>query len=193
MIKKVKKLLINPSKFWKEEEITSLKEVLFPFAFLLAAILPVSSVVGLFLFRNFLLHTVGLVRVIVFLILLSYCIALLVPILTGYVISYVAPYFGSERKSIKTIAMTVYSVTPFWIASVLNIYPPLFPLSLLGSLYSLYIFFMGCLYYLGMNPDRAIGFTLISAGIWIVITYIFALILGILTFGGLVIGVPLRI
>jgi hypothetical protein len=44
-----------------------------------------------------------------------------------------------------------------------------------------------------MNPERAIGFTLISAGIWIIITYIFAIILGILTFGGLVIGVPLRI
>jgi len=193
MIDKVKNLLINPTKFWKEIEVTSLKKILFPFAFVLAAILPVSSVIGLFLFRNFLLHTIGLFRVILFLVVLSYCVAILVPLLTGYAISYLLPYFGSERNTIKTIAMTVYSVTPFWLASFLNIYPPLFPLSFLGFLYSLYIFFMGCLYYLGMNPERAIGFTLISAGIWVIITYIFAFVLGVLTFGGLVIGVPLRI
>lgn len=193
VIEKIKRILVNPSAFWRELEVSSLKELIFPFAVFLAGLLPLSSFLGLLLFRSFLLHSIGVVRVIIFLILVGYCITLLIPIITGYAVSYIAPYFGGERKSLNTIALTVYSVTPFWLISVINIFPPLFPLSLLGCLYSLYIFYMGSLHLLKINLEKAIGFTLISAGIWILITYIFALLLGILTFGGLVIGVPLRI
>ena len=101
---------------------------------------------------------------------ISVLVGALVSVFLGAaVIDALAPSFGSEKNMPRSIQLVAYAYTPAWIGGLLAIFPPI---ALIGSLFSLYTFY---LLYIGMPKlkktpaDKLIGYFVVSLIVLIVI------------------------
>lgn len=75
--------------------------------------------------------------------LVSYALSLAAVYLFALIINALAPSFSSPKNMTRALKLTVYSMTPGWVAGVLYIVPGLWALGLVASLYGLYILYLG--------------------------------------------------
>jgi hypothetical protein len=64
-------------------------------------------------------------------------------VVMSFIIDALAPTFGAEKSHEQALKVAVYSATPVWVAGVLQIIPALGVVVLLGSLYALYLLYLG--------------------------------------------------
>lgn len=186
------KVIFSPVKFWdslKEGGIS--RNDTLKFVIILAAIPPVFSFLGLAIFRMNSLKGIGIWNGIIVFLILSYITFILLPFIMGYIIDKVAATLGGKTEG-KGWHVAVYSSTPFYLASAINIIPPLFPLSLIGALYTITLLFISGNRVFELPPEKQPLFTFVISSIWLILTFIFALLLGALSLGGIVVGVPVR-
>lgn len=74
---------------------------------------------------------------------LSYALALLTVYVFALIVNELAPTFASAKSMTRALKLSAYSMTPGWLAGVLYIVPGLWALSLLASLYGLYLLYLG--------------------------------------------------
>jgi uncharacterized membrane protein len=75
--------------------------------------------------------------------------------------------------------LAVYSMTPGWVAGILYVFPALWILTVLASLYGLYILYLGYETPMMETPkDKVMGYMVISIIVVIVLYVVFALLLG---------------
>lgn len=189
----IRQVLFSPKKFWEtvKEGRVSTKETL-RFALILPTIPPVFSFVGLLMFRMNVLRQIGMWRGIAVFIILSYVMFVALPFIMGYIIEAVATTLGGKEVR-KGWTVAVYSSTPFWIASAINIFPPLFPLSLTGAIYTITLLFTAGNRVFDIPVDKQPTFTFATASIWLILTFIFSAFLGAISLGEIVVGVPVRL
>jgi hypothetical protein len=72
-----------------------------------------------------------------------YIPALVVVSLMALIINELAPTFSSTKNMTNALKLAAYSMTPGWLAGVFNIVPGLWALRVVGSLYGLYILYLG--------------------------------------------------
>ena len=65
--------------------------------------------------------------------------------------------------------VAVFSWTPSWIAGILIIIPALSPITILLSLYSLYIFYLGLPILMDTPQDKALGYFVVTILLSIVV------------------------
>jgi hypothetical protein len=75
--------------------------------------------------------------------IVSYALSLVAVYLFALIINALAPSFSSPKNMTSALKLTVYSMTPGWVAGVLYIIPGLWALGLVASLYGLYILYLG--------------------------------------------------
>jgi hypothetical protein len=110
--------------------------------------------------------------------LLSYAITLGVTYLVAMIVDALAPTFGGEKNFIQSLKLTAYSYTAAWIAAVLQVVPLLGGiLSLLGTVYAWYTFYLGVAVMKKCPQEKAVVYT--------VAIVICGLLLGMLLFGAL--------
>ncbi len=81
--------------------------------------------------------------------------------LIAWLVDTLAPTFGGQKDSLAALKVTAYSLTPGWIAAVLNVVPVLGVLGILAALYGLYLLYLG-LPVLMRNPkEKSIGYTVV--------------------------------
>jgi len=59
------------------------------------------------------------------------------------VINALAPSFGAKQDMPQAIKLSAYSMTAAWVAGIFYLLPALWILALVGSIYSLYLFYVG--------------------------------------------------
>jgi hypothetical protein len=64
-------------------------------------------------------------------------------VVMSFIIDALAPTFSAEKSREQALKVAVYSATPVWVAGVLQIIPALSIVLLLGSLYALYLLYLG--------------------------------------------------
>lgn len=64
-------------------------------------------------------------------------------VVMSFIIDALAPTFGAEKNREQALKVAVYSATPVWVMGVLQIIPALGVVVLLGSLYALYLLYLG--------------------------------------------------
>jgi hypothetical protein len=64
-------------------------------------------------------------------------------VVMSFIIDALAPTFGAEKNREQALKVAVYSATPVWVAGVLQVIPALGLVVLLGSLYALYLLYLG--------------------------------------------------
>ena len=91
--------------------------------------------------------------------LIAFVLALVAVFALSKVISLLAPGFGGQSNDVQALKVVAYSSTPTWIAGVFNIHGLFLWLTVLVSLYSLYLLYLGLPILMKVPKDRAMGYT----------------------------------
>ena len=84
--------------------------------------------------------------------------------LITWLVAALASTFGGRRDSARALKVTVYGLTPFWLAATLQIVPSLGMLALLvGLLYGFYLMYLGLPPLMGSPRDKSIGYIIVVA------------------------------
>ncbi len=73
----------------------------------------------------------------------SYILALAAVYVFALIINELAPTFSSAKNMTNALKLVAYSMTPGWLAGVLYIVPGLWALSVVASLYGIYLLYLG--------------------------------------------------
>jgi len=79
-------------------------------------------------------------------------------VVMSIIIDALAPTFGAERSREQALKVAVYSATPVWLAGLVQIVPALGVLVLLGSLYALYLLYLGLPRLMKCPSEKTIGY-----------------------------------
>jgi hypothetical protein len=91
--------------------------------------------------------------------LVMYALAFLSVFVVSLIIDALAPTFGGQKDSLRALKVAAYSYTPAWIAAVFQILPSLGIIGLIGSLYGIYLFYLGLPVLMRCPKDKAVGYT----------------------------------
>jgi len=148
-IGRVLSLLLHPAETWDTiaEEPATIEGLYRHWVLPLAAIPAVATAIGLLAYRGFILF--GARYQPSFMTVLGdavaqYVLILIATYLLAMLIDQVAPRFGGERSLIRAFKLTAYSGTAAWVFGLMILLPMAGEfVAFLGSLYSLYILYLG--------------------------------------------------
>jgi len=176
LVERAKNIILTPKMEWEAvaNEEPNIQQILLSYVLPLALIPTIASIigwglVGIFGFTSFTYGiAMGLVQLIT---------ALLSVVLVGFVVDALAPSFGSQKNLGRAIQLVAYSMTPIWIAGILNILPTLSWLAGLIGLYGLFLMYLGLSPLMKTAEDKKIGYIVVSIIILIVIYFVLMAIL----------------
>jgi len=117
---------------------------------------------------------------------LAWVFALVGAWIAAVVIEKLAPTFQSRGDTGQALKLVVYSMTPVWIAGVLNLVPLLAVLGIIAALYAVYLFYLGLPVLMATPGEKVIPYMVVSALVIIVVSFILATITGaIVGIGGM--------
>lgn len=181
LIERAKNIMLSPKTEWEAvaNEEPNIQQILISYVLPLALIPAVAiligwGVIGMWGFTSFNYGiAVALVQ------LLNAFIAVLV---TAFVIDALAPSFGSQKNFGKALQLVAYSMTPVWIAGILNIIPTIGWLGSLIGLYGLYLLYLGIAPLMKTPEDKRVGYLIVSIVILLVVYFVIAAILTAILF-----------
>ena len=176
LVDRAKNIIITPKTEWDAvaAEEPNIQQILVSYVLPLALIPTIAAiigwgVIGIFGFTSFSYGiAMGLVQLIN---------AFLSVLIAGFVIDALAPSFGSQKNMGRAVQLVAYSMTPIWIAGILNILPTIGWLAGLIGLYGLFIMYLGLSPIMKTPEDKKVGYLIVSIIILIVVYFVIAAIL----------------
>jgi hypothetical protein len=110
---------------------------------------------------------------------LNYILDIIAVYVVAIVIKALAPTFGSTVNEVQSLKMAAYIFTPAFLIGVLDIIPPLGFLTFLGSLYGLYILYLGLPIVIGTAKDKVIGYVIGVVVAFLIIVVIIGVIVSL--------------
>ena len=101
--------------------------------------------------------------------------------LAAMVVDKLAPTFESRGGMNPALKLVVYSMTPVWIAGVLNLIPALSVLGILAALYAIYVFYLGLPVLMSTPANQIVPYMIVSALVIIVVTFVLGACAALLT------------
>jgi hypothetical protein len=168
--------LTKPASEWRviEVEPSSTGKLIGGYAVLLAVIAPIMALLAilltpfgsaLFSFPVFLIE----------LLLITYAMALLPPVLLGFILDALTPNLGGTKNSLAAMKLTIYSGTAYWVGAVGLILSPWLWI-VIGAGYAGYLLWIGAPILMKVPADKAPVFVGAAVGIWVVLYIILNLI-----------------
>lgn len=157
LVERVKKILLDPKGEWPviEREPADLKALYTRYIAILALIPAVAA---------FLYHLGGKVGMGLALgaILTQYLLSLAMVYAVAWIAEVIAPILDGNRDFDGALKLTAYSMTAGWVAGVFTIVPFVgWLLSFLGSLYSIYLFYLGAPILMKVPQSRAVPYAVL--------------------------------
>lgn len=184
MIERIKNILISPKTEWIKikSEPTTIGQVFMSYAVPLALIPAVFGFLGRALI-GMSFGILGSIRIPIAYSLawaiVYYILSLIFLYVFALVINALAPSFASKPDMTRAVKLVVYSMTPTWIASVLNIFPILGILVFLAGLYGLYILYVGFEPMMETPKDKVLVYFIIAIVVFLVAYFIVSAISGL--------------
>jgi hypothetical protein len=184
LVERVKAICLKPKETWivVKDEQTTVKELFTSYAAILALVPPLAGFIGFSLvgmrmplvgtWRQPVLN--GLVHAVIY-----YVLSLAGVYVAAYVANWLAPKFNSREDLTGAMKAVVFSYTPVWIVSILNIIPNLSILVTIAGLYSLYIFYLGLPAMMDTPPEKRLGYVVVVIIASIVVMFVVSLIAGL--------------
>jgi len=175
---RIKDLLFKPNDTWNEikGEETNIKDFLLSYVLIIAAVPAISQFLGYFvvggLFRIYNLHFFKAILNSV----IVYIFSVASIYLTAFIMDQLAVQYGGQKNLNNSIKLIAYSMTPYWIASVLYIIPPLAPVSFLAAIYGFFIMYLGIPILIEVPKEKSFLYLIITIIILVVINVILILI-----------------
>lgn len=184
IVQRVQSILLKPKEEWVKikAEPTTVAQVFTSYVMILAAI------PACFLFLGNILVGKRLPLVGVFrwpigralsYAVVSYILALASVYVFALVIDALAPTFSSTKSMSNAVKLAAYSMTPGWIAGVLYIIPGLWALSVVASLYGIYLLYLGFDTPMMETPkDKVPGYMILSIVVVVVLYVVLGFVQG---------------
>jgi hypothetical protein len=182
---RVVKILTTPTTEWPviEAEVTDVAKLYSGYIAILAAIPAVASFIGTTLFGTY-VPFVGTVRTPIVrgfvTMVLTYVLALAVVYIAALVVDKLAPTFESKPNLIQALKLVAYASTAGWVAGVLYLIPALGILTILASLYNIYLFYLGLPIMMKTPDTKVIPYMVVAAIVVIVLTFFATLLVGMM-------------
>ena len=189
LIERVKKICISPKTEWPviEKEQTSLQELYMGYILLLAAIGPVAGFLKMSIFG---IHVplMGTYRPglgagiggMVF----GYVMALAGVYPVALIVNMLAPSFGGKKDDMQALKTVSYAYAAAWVAGGGQLVPWVgWIIVLAGSVYSVYLLYLGLPVTMKCPPEKAAGYTAVSIIVAIIISFVISAVVGGITGG----------
>lgn len=98
-----------------------------------------------------------------------YILAIIGIIVFGFILNAFAPTFKSKQNKMQAMKLVAFSATPWLLAGIFYIYPPIWFLATLAGLYGLYILYIGIPIYMETPKDQQIPYLIVAIVIFIII------------------------
>ena len=176
-------ILTKPAEEWRTiaAETATLEGLMRGYAAPLAAIPAVAQFIGLSLIGVTVPFAgtirIGIVRSFANAVV-SWVFALVGAWIAAVVVEKLAPTFQSKGDTTQALKLVVYSMTPVWIAGVLNLVPVLAVLTIFAALYAVYLFYLGLPTIMSTPSDKVIPYMVVSALVIIVVSVVLGAITG---------------
>jgi hypothetical protein len=171
---RVKAILLAPRTTWPliAQEHADIADLYLRYIMPLAAIPPLCKLISWSLLFSYMDFGIGLVGA-----LAAYALGLAGVALLALVASRLAALFEGERDIVQAFKLIAYASTPGWIGGVFRLVPGLAVLSMLMSLYSIYLIYTGAQALMAVPEDRTIGYTATVIAAAILVFIVTALII----------------
>jgi hypothetical protein len=116
--------------------------------------------------------------------LISYVLSLVGVIVVAKVIDLLAPSFNSTKSDINAFKLAVYALTPGFVAGIFNIIPSLGMLALLGSLYGIYLLYLGLPILMNTSEDKRAIYTVAVIVAVVIVMVVITAVAGALVWSG---------
>ena len=110
--------------------------------------------------------------------LVRYLLTFVMLFAMAVVIDSLAPTFSARRSPRNALKLTVYAMTPVWLASVFTLIPGLGFVSLLGVVYGVYVFWLGLPVLMKSPPEKTGPYALAALVCAIVLSIVVGAIVG---------------
>ena len=168
LIDRVKKILTDPRREWPiiAAEPTTTEKLYSSYIAPLAAIPAIAGFIGSSIIGVSMPY-VGAIRVGIISGLvtafLTYVLTLVMVYVAAMIIDKLAPTFESTPNQLQALKLVAYSYTAAWVASVFNAIPVLLLIAFLGSLYTIYLFYVGLPITMKTPQSKVIPYMVVSA------------------------------
>jgi hypothetical protein len=182
LVSRVQGIILKPKEEWAKikDEPTTIQQLFTQYAVILAAIPAVAQFLGWALVGFRIPYQGGswMGRALLY-IIFGYVFGLAAIYAFGFIINVLAPNFSSSQNLISAMKLAVYSMTPLWLAGIFYLIPSLGILALLGSLYGVYLLYLGFDGGLmGTPKEKVVGYLVVSVVVIIVLMIVLGIILG---------------
>jgi hypothetical protein len=166
LVDRVKNILLQPNAEWAAiaSELTNMGTLYRSYIIPLAAIAPICGAIGWSVFGISLPFT-GTVRLPLTTALtnaaIMYGLSLVMVFLLALVIAALAPSFGGQKNQVQALKVAAYSSTAWWLGGVFTLVPALSVITLVCSLYSLYLLYAGLSPLMKSPKDKAVPYTIV--------------------------------
>jgi hypothetical protein len=145
------------------------------YACILAAIPPLATIVSTAVFAH------GAIVIALIAAVLSYIVSLLGVFIIHFIINALAPSFGATSNGVQAMKLVVYAYTASWVAGIGNLIPVLGLLIVLaGSIYSLYLMYIGLPKLMHCPPDKTMVYFIVSLVVAVVVYMVLGMIVGMI-------------
>lgn len=187
LIERSKNICLTPKTEWPviEPEVTDTKTLYTTYVMVLAAIPAVASLFSMAVIGGFFGHigfgfAISAAAV-------GYIMSLVMVYVIAFIADVLAPSFDGQKNMPQALKLTAYSMTAAWLAGIFNIIPMLgWLLSILGSIYSLYLFYLGSSVMMKVPETKTAGYTAVIVIVAIIASFIISAINGMVIGSGMV-------
>jgi hypothetical protein len=171
LIERAKNIIVTPATEWQviNNETTTTAQLYTGYIMLLAAIGPIAMFIGGGFFSILWRLPMAIV---------SYVFSLVGVFIIALIIDLLAPNFGGQKNQIQALKLAAYAQTPAWILGILHVVPFLGMLAILGSLYGLYLLYLGVPILMKVAQDKVIAYTAVIVVCAVIVFAVFGAIIG---------------
>ena len=187
IIARAREVLLTPKPAWSviAAEETNTATLYTQYIMILAVIPAVAGFIGMSLFGvggagvtvRVPLMT-GLIRMV-----LGYGLTLVMVYVVAMIADALAPYFGGQKNPMNALKLVAYSSTAAMVGGIFALIPALGVLTLVASLYSLYLLYLGVAALMKVPQEKVIAYTAVLVVCAIVVGVIAGTILGAISGG----------
>lgn len=178
LVDRVRNILLQPKSEWPviESEQTDPQTLYTTYIMILALIPVAAGIIAMAFIAGFFGGRVGL-GLVLGAALTQYVLGLVMVFVVAFIADALAPSFDGRKNLNQALKLIAYAMTATWVAGIFTIVPILgWLLSLLGSLYSLYLFYLGVPVLMKVPEAKAPGYTIVVVLVAIVIGMVIGMI-----------------
>jgi hypothetical protein len=173
LIERVKRIFLEPDETWEaiRLEPVTISELLREYVLKLAVIPAAAHFLGWWAVTGF---WSSLIRALLF-----YFLAVAAVWATSKVIGLLAVQFGAEEDELKTFKLASFSFTPYFIAGVCYLIPPLMVFVLIGGIFGFYLLYRGLPVVMEIPQEKIMSYAALVS----IAMFLMFIIIGMLTGG----------